>query len=449
MCHLFFSNIFSGLYCFYSFTKSLLVPIDASQAPIAKIEQQRLHYQQVRDQRDIIDVRLGNLMRSKSMMLRNYTLISFMTILSTSAHASSTTPAKEQVETRSIMAQMFSSLTNVLPLSLDSKQFSDPKNREKILGDLRKMRDGADSLVDHTKKMEGSYGFIAKSMSRDIKDIYKWYDKGAASESRYLLHQVSENCISCHLKLPESGQAPRMDNFFKNVAVSNLSAPEKARLQVALRQFDQALSTWEEMFKTWPKPSELFAMDALPEYLKVVLRVKSDSKRAQLTLEQLSKRADLPKFMSREVSAWIASLKRLAPDVSKKGNELERAEKIVQRARRTMEYPMDRTGLVDYIVASGLLNQFLSHKDAKLEKAAEAYYLLGITESLIGRSTWLTQTDYYFEAAVRSAPRSKIATKAFDALEQQVLMEYSGSGGTHIPEDVQANLEELRGMIKR
>ena len=383
------------------------------------------------------------------MIARHSIAASLLIAQSFSVQAAEAPNSKDQAETRSIMAQIFSSLTTVLPLSMDSKEFSDPKNRDKILGELRKMKDGTSSLVEHTKKFDGSYGFIAKSMSRDIKDIYTWYDKGATSESRYLLHQVSENCVSCHMKLPDPGHAPHMDNFFKDVAVSKLSAPEKARLQVALRQFDDAMTTWEDMFKTWPKPSELFAMDALPEYLKVAIRVKEDPKRALNTLEELSKRSDLPKFMAREVTAWKTSLKKLAPDVAKKGNELKRAESIVQNARRTMEYPMDRTGLVDYIVASGLLNRFMMEKSVKAVQMAEAYYLLGITESLIGRSTWLTQTDYYFEAAVRAAPKSKFAVKAFDALEQQLLMEYSGSGGTHLPEDVQSNLEELRGLVRR
>lgn len=383
------------------------------------------------------------------MIGRHFFLAGFLIAQSGTIHASESQTTKEQAETRSIMAQIFSSLTTVLPYSLDSAQFSDPKNRDKILGELRKMRDSTSALVDHTKRYEGSYGFIAKSMSRDIKDIYTWYDKGATSESRYLLHQVSENCVSCHMKLPDPGHAPRMDHFFKDVSITKLPAPEKARLQVALRQFDEALATWEEMFKTWPKPSELFAMDALPEYLKVAIRVKNEPKRAQVTLEGLAKRSDLPKFMAREVDAWTVSLKKLSGEMAKKGNELGRAEKIVQSARRTMEYPMDRTGLVDYIVASGLLNRFMQEKSIKLDQKAEAYYLLGITESLIGRSTWLTQTDYYFEAAVRAAPKSKFALKAFDALEQQILMEYSGSGGTHIPDDVQANLEELRGLVKR
>ena len=251
------------------------------------------------------------------------------------------------------------------------------------------------------------------------------------------------------MKLPDPGHAPRMDHFFKDMAVNKLSPPEKARLQVALRQFDDALITWEEMFKTWPKPSELFAMDTLPEYLKVTLRVKADPKRALSALEKLSERSDLPTFMTREVTTWKRSLTKLAPELGKNGNELTRAEKMIQNAKLSMEYPMDRTALVDFIIASGLLNRYMQAKNISAENTARAYYLLGLTESLIGRSTWLTQTDYYLEASVRAAPKSKIALKALDALEQQILMEYSGSGGTNIPEDVQTNLDELRNLVRR
>lgn len=391
-----------------------------------------------------------NLKKTTSRLCATIITVASAVVMAQHAKSASTPSAdNQQAATRSIMAQIFSSLTNVLPLSMNNKEFSDPKNRDRILADLRNMRDGTTALVEHTKKLEGSYGFIARSMSRDIKDIYTWYDKGSLSESRYLLQQVSENCVSCHMKLPDPGHAPRMDHFFKDVSVNNLSPPEKARLQVALRQFDDALGTWEEMFKTWPKPNELFAMDTLPEYLKVVIRVKKDPKRALLSLDELSKRADLPAFMAREVASWKSSLKKLAPEVTKSGQELTRASKIVRGAKKSMEYPMDRTALVDFIVASGLLNTYIQNKKISAENTAQAYYLLGVTESLIGRSTWLTQTDFYLEAAVRANPKSKTALKALDALEQQVLMEYSGSGGTNIPEDIQANLDDLRNLVKR
>ncbi len=388
---------------------------------------------------------------SKMIFLRitSYSLIILTQLCLSQQALGATSREKAQATTRSIMAQLFSSLTDVLPLSMSGAEFSDPKNKDRILNDLRTMRDGTNALVDHTKNSEGSFGFIAKSMSRDIKDIYKWYDRGATSEARYLLHQVSENCVSCHMQLPDPGHAPSMDHFFKSVAVEKLSPAEKARLQVALRQFDQAITTWEEMFKTWPKPGELFAMDALPEYLKVTIRVKSEPRRALIVLDTLSKRTDLPVFMAREVSAWKSSLKKLSSEFNGKGSELTRAEKIIKNARKTMEYPLDRSALVDFIVASGLLNRYMQNKSISPEDLAKGYYLLGLTESLIGRTTWLTQTDYYFEASVRAAPKSKVASKALDALEQQILMEYSGSGGTNIPDDIQANLDDLRNLVRR
>ncbi len=358
-------------------------------------------------------------------------------------------PTKDEIETRKIMAGLFSSLTTVLPLSLNSDDFSDPKNREKILSELGKMRDSANAFVSHTKRFDGSYGYIAKSMAGDLKDIFGWYKKGSTSESRYLLQQVTDNCVSCHMKLPDPGHAPRMEAFFKDISIAKLSAPDKTRLQVALRQFDDALSTWEDMFKTWPNPSELFAMDTLPEYLKVLIRVKGDTKRAQKTLEELSKRTDLPKYMNREVAAWKTSLANLSGVMSVVGAELPRAEKIIKNARNQMDFPMDRAGLIDFIVASGLLNRYLLDKKIKADDKSASYYLLGITETLIGRSTWLSQTDYYFEAAIRAAPKSKSAKKAFDALEQQIIMQNTGSSGMNIPDDIQENLEELRKLVHR
>ena len=55
-------------------------------------------------------------------------------------HAAEEPQRKEQTETRGIMARLFSNLTNVLPMSMDTKEFADPKNRDKILGSLREMR---------------------------------------------------------------------------------------------------------------------------------------------------------------------------------------------------------------------------------------------------------------------------------------------------------------------
>lgn len=368
---------------------------------------------------------------------------------SLTAQANPAANPKDVTATRSIMTQIFTSLTDVLPVSLDPKAFSSPENRERILANLAKLKQESGTLATHTKAFEGSYGFIADSMARDLREIHTRFEKGNFSEARYLLGQVTENCANCHVKLPDPDHAPKLDHFFKDVSIAKLEAPERARLQIALRQFDEALKTWESMFSSWTKPREIFAMDALTEYLKVCIRVKGDLPRANNTLSDLSKRASLPRFMQREVKAWQKSLTRLTPEFKKSGDELSRAHKIILNAQNNMEYPLDRTAFVDFAVASGILNRFLADGKGTKDQQSHANYLLGQTESLIGRGTWLSQIDFYYETAIRLAPQSKHALLAYDALEQQILLEYSGSGGTHIPEDLNQTLDELRTLIQK
>jgi hypothetical protein len=353
------------------------------------------------------------------------------------------------VEARSIMSPLFSSLTRVMPLSMSYDEFSSPKNQEKIKADLKIMSDSSAALIEHAKKMHSSYAFIAESMARDTRDILSWYEKGSFQESKYLLHQLSENCISCHAKLKDPGHAPPMENFFKDVNIAQLSPAEKARLQVALRQFDEALTTWETLIETWPRPGELIAMDALNEYLKVAIRVKWDAKRPLKTLDKLAARTQLPRFMTKDIHSWRASLVKLGPELDKKSNGVKRGSSIIRAAQKRMEYPLDRSGLVDFIVASALLNRELSSTKLTPNEESEALYMLGITETLIGRSAWLTQTDYFMEAAIRISPKSKFAAMAYDALEHHILLEYSGSGGIHVPDDIQRNLETLRKMVQK
>ena len=261
-------------------------------------------------------------------------------------------------------------------------------------------------LLQHTKKFEGSFGYVAGSMARDLSEIHERFQRGATSEARFLLHQVVENCSTCHMKLPDPGHAPKTEQFFKDVEISKLSPFEQARLKVALRQFEDAAKSWEELFTTWANPSEIFAMDALVDYLKVSIRVLGNPKRAQNMLTSLSAKAAIPKFLKREIQGWRDSLAKIDKDFQKPGLELNRARKYMQNAKRNMEYPLDRVGVVDFIAASALLNRFVDSGKATNDQQAEAYFLLGNCESLIGRSAWLSQGEYYYEAAIRTAPRS-------------------------------------------
>ena len=61
-------------------------------------------------------------------------------------------------------------------------------------------------------------------------------------------------------------------------------------------------------------------------------------------------------------------------------------------------------------------------------------------------SPWLSDADWYLATAVRTAPHTAIAARAFEAYEDMTTLEWTGSAGTQMPDDVVEELDRLRAL---
>jgi hypothetical protein len=230
--------------------------------------------------------------------------------------------------------------------------------------------------------------------------------------------------------------------------VEALPIEERARLEIATRQFDRALVTLEALFAD-PKasPGSLDLQGQIDEYLELVLRVKRDPSRAAAALRTLLARRDLSPALRTNVEAWVTDLDAL--DAPTAGSRVARAREHISRAESRSRYPNDRLGLVHYVAASGLLNRETSTSTTAGPELAEVYYLQGLIESRIGRSFWLSETEFLLETAIELDPSGPHAENAYALLEEFTISGYSGSDGAHVPEDVQRRLDALRESINR
>ena len=185
----------------------------------------------------------------------------------------------------------------------------------------------------------------------------------------------------------------------------------------------------------------------IDEYLELVLRVKTDPSRAAAVLRTLLARRDLSPAMRTNVEAWVADLDAL--DAPAAGSRVAQAREHISRAESRSRYPNDRLGLVHYVAASGLLNRESSTSTSAGPELAEVYYLQGLIESRIGRSFWLSETEFLLETAIELDPSGPHAENAYALLEEFTISGYSGSDGAHVPEDVQRRLDALRESINR
>src|SRR5690606_748058 len=116
--------------------------------------------------------------------------------------------------------------------------------------------------------------------------------------------------------------------------------------------------------------------------------------------------------------------------------EVAAARKTISEARNLMEFPRDQDGLIHYLTAEAILSRYVHGAREKTADLGEAYYLLGVVSEMTEHSIWINRSEFYLESAIRLAPSEPFALKAYALLEENVLFGYTGSSGTHIPEDV-------------
>jgi hypothetical protein len=217
-------------------------------------------------------------------------------------------------------------------------------------------------------------------------------------------------------------------------------------LQVATRRFDDALSSYESIFVSpVVHPAEL--LQPLTQSLTVAIRVKNDLARPVPVLEKLGARADLWSNLQTDVDRWVEALKSFASEPPEEVI-LRSAWEPLDAAVGIIRLPTDRQVLVHYFVASSRFHRYLEgHSEDRNRDVAEAYYWVGLIDSRVGGSYWVSESDFYLETAIRLAPRDPIAQQALALYEEEVILGGTGSSGNNMPAEARSRIEQSRSLV--
>jgi hypothetical protein len=351
-----------------------------------------------------------------------------------------------------LMREIFSALAILLPLSLDPNGFRDVEQKPALEEALQSLAKNAGALEAHGGERGAGFQYLAGNLARDAEEAQRRFAAGETAESAFFVQQLTENCLACHARLP-SGDAPLGQQLFTRMDLDGLAPPDRARLLAATRQFSAALDTWEILFRMPDvSPAQMEMMGWLADYLTVAIRVNGDFDRALGTLRLLALRNDVPEWVGHDVRVWIDTLEAIRVRGLEKvdGTSLDAARKLIAQGEKVREHPADHTGMVHDLVASGILHRYTESHPYQRGGAdlAEAYFLLGSAESRIDRSYWFDPADFYLETSIRMAPGGPFARQAYSELESRTVRSYSGTSGTHLPDDERSRLDELSTLIR-
>jgi hypothetical protein len=187
--------------------------------------------------------------------------------------------------------------------------------------------------------------------------------------------------------------------------------------------------------------------DSISSYLIVALRVRRDPQRAKRGLALLARRTDLSAQLEQNLATWNTALDEVGGALLEEPS-LERARKILADGRALTEFALDAGDRIHATVASSLLYRYLEEKRPKGQELAEALYLLARTEAFALRAFEVSEGSHYLEEAIRAAPHTAIAERAFARFELETLLEYSDPSGVHMPEPIVQLLAELRRLSR-
>ena len=249
-------------------------------------------------------------------------------------------------------------------------------------------------------------------------------------------------CVACHARLP-GDDSPRAE-VCSSTALARLPAPERARLQIATRRFQDALDTLEELLLS-PESQPVLLIDPLTDYLIVSVRVLRDFERPVPVLRSFAARPDVWRQLRGEARVWAEALPELERRMPERP-DLVYARRLIEEGRALTDFGADRSGLVHDVVASGILLRLVEAGSNETQELAEAFYLLAVLSSRIARGYGLSAADFFLERAIRLAPGAPFASEAYALLEQEELLSYEGVD-TELPREERRRLAELRELV--
>jgi hypothetical protein len=314
--------------------------------------------------------------------------------------------------TSASMRGIFTALTTAYAYSLDMEFFEDRHNRDTVLAALEALVNNTEALETHGAGLDPSFDYLRHSLASDAYQALERFQNRQFPGSKFMLSKLVENCATCHVRLPADGSFDTGAKFLEDADIEALPPVDRINIEVATRQFDRAIATYEELIQMPEMTAPgLLLIGAFEGYFKLCIGVKEDTRRPVQTLEAFQTRDDMPESAKREAATWIAALNGLDL-ASAAGHELEFARNLVGNAEPARRAPQDRSRLVEYIAAASALHQYLQNASTYDTNLAEAFYLLAVAESRTSRSPWISETEFLLEQSIKAAPDSDAAKRA-------------------------------------
>lgn len=262
--------------------------------------------------------------------------------------------------------------------------------------------------------------YLSLDIPQQFSRIEEAYSKGNPQIARQLLRNTSQYCLACH-----SSSASKHSSALQfSDPMPNLPPLEKAEYFSATRQHEKALLVYEQLLsqnniarsepQTW--------LSAISNMIALTVRMRQSP---HLSLETSSRFLQEAKKLTGEQQAMLRAWRQSAQDWVAEGKQERKVDELLKHAQSLLAKGHNKNqshsthGFVDYLRVMNAVNELVMRTDQAALRAG-AFRLAGqAMEKMAGVYVWM-RPDVYYEACIRSHPKSKEASRCWQDLSSHL-----------------------------
>ena len=330
-------------------------------------------------------------------------------------------PAAAAAEkTADIMHEVYDSIAYLLPLSVRRDDAASQWDKELIEEKLKTLTAASTTLVKHADKEDAEFRLLARSFDRLVQDIGLSIRAQWPDYAYYSLMELTDHCVACHSRLPASSQDLFGQRLMARMKVDALEPESRTLLYIATRQFDAALSLFEQqLIDPLTSPIEADYRGIMLRYLRLAISTGGANERVATFLETYGQRKDMPYYLTHRLQHWRGALSKLTSSLEA-NPALDRARQIFDSGTALTLAPGNRLRAVEDFVAARLMRTYLqAHPQASKAERGEIYYKLGIVALRSSEpEPAVPELEALMAASIQSDPRGPYAKDAYAILEE-------------------------------
>jgi hypothetical protein len=356
-----------------------------------------------------------------------------------------------RADVKAVMDQMLQQVFILKPYVASESSFSDPANSAAISDALKKMV-ALSKQVNHEDRINKTgFQVSANVLTRQLEQVENVFNNGNKDYALDSLRSTVGVCMSCHTQLP--AVSTRFTALNDTQTLPNQF--QEAEFLFLIRNFDDAMTLYAELISGYPlNKADIDDLEkAVYRQIFYYVRVARDLQGLSVALQRDSKNQRLPAQLQKQIKGFMAAVNGMEDEkypqfTDAKREDLRKYAEEVLTAEAYGDYSLDSPqNVLAALRMSGVLYAFLdAYPETPLKP--DILYWLALGERRYHYQSMYSLPELYLKQCVLEYPKNPVAQLCLDEYEESVTIAFSGSGGTHIPDDISKELEMMRDLVK-